>query len=96
GAGAVTEEQVQAESGEHLKQLLREDHRYIFTLIQKFHKKKGETYPMLSARKDIIVITDERLPLISYTKELFQSKCDLVYQHIYDSYFGQGQSIYCY
>jgi type I restriction enzyme R subunit len=59
GAGAVTEEQVQAESGEHLKQLLREDHRYIFTLIQKFHKKKGETYPMLSARKDIIVITDE-------------------------------------
>lgn len=59
GAGAVTEEQVQAESGEHLKQLLREDHRYIFTLIQKFYKKKGETYPMLSARKDIIVITDE-------------------------------------
>lgn len=40
GAGAVTEEQVQAESGEHLKQLLREDHRYIFTLIQKFHKIK--------------------------------------------------------
>lgn len=59
GAGVVTEEQVQAESGEHLKQLLSEDHRYIFTLIQKFHKKKGETYPMLSARKDIIVITDE-------------------------------------
>ncbi len=59
GAGAVTEEQVQAQSGEHLKQLLREDHRYIFTLIQKFHKKKGETYPILSARRDIIVITDE-------------------------------------
>lgn len=59
GTGAVTEEQVQADSGEHLKQLLREDHRYIFTLIQKFHKKKGETYPQLSARKDIIVITDE-------------------------------------
>jgi type I restriction enzyme R subunit len=59
GAGAVTEEEVQAEDGDHLKQLLREDHRYIFTLIQKFHTKKGETYPMLSARKDIIVITDE-------------------------------------
>lgn len=59
GAGAVTEEQVQAEDGDHLKQLLREDHRYIFTLIQKFHKKKGEKYPMLSDRKDIIVITDE-------------------------------------
>ncbi|MDD1745740.1 MAG: type I restriction endonuclease subunit R [Candidatus Methanoperedens sp.] len=59
GAGAVTEEQVQAEDGDHLQQLLREDHRYIFTLIQKFHTKKGETYPPLSARKDIIVITDE-------------------------------------
>jgi hypothetical protein len=35
GAGAVTEEQVQAESGEHLKHLLREDHRYIFTLMEK-------------------------------------------------------------
>jgi type I restriction enzyme R subunit len=57
--GAVTEEEVQAEDGDHLKELLREDHRYIFTLIQKFHTKKGETYPMLSARKDIIIITDE-------------------------------------
>ncbi|KAB2941881.1 MAG: type I restriction endonuclease subunit R [Candidatus Methanoperedens sp.] len=59
GTGAVTEEEVQAENGDHLKELLREDHRYIFTLIQKFHTKKGETYPMLSDRKDIIVITDE-------------------------------------
>lgn len=59
GAGAVTEEQVQADSGGHLKQLLREDHRYVFTLIQKFHTQKGETYPRLSDRSDIIVITDE-------------------------------------
>jgi SWI2/SNF2 ATPase len=57
--GAVTERQVQAESGEHLQQLLREDHRNIFTLIQKFHIEKGQTYPQLSDRADIIVITDE-------------------------------------
>ena len=50
---------MQAESGEHLRRLLREDHRYIFTLIQKFHTEKGGTYPMLSDRSDIIVITDE-------------------------------------
>ena len=31
--GAVTEHQVQAENGEHLRQLLQEDHRNIFTLI---------------------------------------------------------------
>lgn len=58
-AGAVTEHQVQAQSGEHLKQLLQEDHRNIFTLIQKFHTEKGKTYPKLSDRSDIIVITDE-------------------------------------
>ena len=47
-----------------------------------------------AVRQSIEVILDERLPLTSYTKELFQSKCDVVYQHIYDSYFGQGLSIY--
>ena len=59
--GAVTEpeKEVRAKSGEHLKQLLQEDHRYIFTLIQKFHTKKDEKYPKLSDRHDVIVIADE-------------------------------------
>ena len=57
--GAVTETEAHAESGEHLKQLLREDHRYVFTLIQKFQTDNDETYPVLSERSDIIVITDE-------------------------------------
>jgi type I restriction enzyme R subunit len=57
--GAVTEHQVQAQSGEHLQRLLQEDHRNIFTLIHKFHTDKGQTYPKLSGRSDIIVITDE-------------------------------------
>ena len=59
GCGVVTEKQMQADSGENLKQLLQEDHRYVFTLIQKFHTRKGERYPVLSNRSDIIVITDE-------------------------------------
>lgn len=60
-AGAVTEpeKQVRAQSGEHLQQLLREDHRYIFTLIHKFHIERGQRYPVLSTRDDIIVMTDE-------------------------------------
>ncbi|MBA4313268.1 MAG: DEAD/DEAH box helicase [Chlorobiaceae bacterium] len=60
-AGVITEaeERVRADSGEHLKQLLKEDHRYLFTLIQKFHTDPGKTYPMISDRSDIIVITDE-------------------------------------
>jgi type I restriction enzyme, R subunit len=59
--GAVTEpeENVRATSGEHLKQLLTEDHRYVFTLIQKFRTHKGEQYPQLSDRHNIIVIADE-------------------------------------
>lgn len=57
--GAVKNVEAHAESGAHLKQLLSEDHRYVFTLIQKFGTKKGETYPKLSDRQDIIVITDE-------------------------------------
>lgn len=57
--GAVNEVEAHAESGAHLKQLLSEDHRYVFTLIQKFGTKQGETYPKLSDRQDIIVITDE-------------------------------------
>ncbi len=59
--GAVTEaeEEVRAEDGEHLKQLLRADHRTVFTLIQKFRIERGGTYPELSRRLDIIVMTDE-------------------------------------
>ena len=58
----VTEEEAQATSGENLRQLLREDHRYVFTLIQKFRTDTSEghqKFPMLSDRSDIVVITDE-------------------------------------
>lgn len=58
-AGAVIEEEVHAKDGRHLQQLLKENHRNIFTLIHKFRTEKGETYPVLSERSDIIVITDE-------------------------------------
>ena len=51
--------EVQAQSREHLKELLQGNERYVFTLIQKFGTAQGETFPMLSDRSDIIVITDE-------------------------------------
>jgi type I restriction enzyme R subunit len=56
--GAISERHVQARSEKHLEQLLREDHRYVFTLIQKFQTPRaGE--PSVSRRSDIIVIADE-------------------------------------
>lgn len=57
--GAITGAEVQATSAENLKLLLREDHRYVFSLIQKFRTEKGEAYPKISDRGDIVVITDE-------------------------------------
>ena len=58
-AGVVTEGRAQAQSSRHLRQLLSEDHRYVFTLIHKFRTEPGEAHPVLSPRRDIIVITDE-------------------------------------
>jgi len=43
-----------AASGVHLRQLLAENHRYVFTLIHKF-----QTLDVLCDRRDVIVIVDE-------------------------------------
>lgn len=43
-----------AASGAHLRQLLGENHRYVFTLIHKF-----QTAEVLNDRRDVIVIADE-------------------------------------
>ncbi len=56
-AGAVSEaegDQCHASSGAHLRELLRGNHRYVFTLIHKF-----QTPELLCDRPDVIVLTDE-------------------------------------
>jgi type I restriction enzyme R subunit len=58
-AGVVTEEHMRATGSAHLRQLLGENHRYVFTLIQKFRTEKGGVHPVVSERDDVIVITDE-------------------------------------
>lgn len=55
--GAVSEaegDQCHASSGKHLRELLHGNHRYVFTLIQKFQMPE-----MLTERADVIVLTDE-------------------------------------
>lgn len=55
--GAVSEaegDQCHAASGAHLRELLRGNHRYVFTLIHKF-----QTPEPLTDRADVIVLTDE-------------------------------------
>ncbi len=52
---AVTDaNECHAASGAHLRQLLGENHRYVFTLIHKF-----QTAECLCDRRDVIVLTDE-------------------------------------
>ena len=58
-AGVITEKHMRATGSAHLRQLLGEDHRYVFTLIHKFRTEKGGTHPIVSDRDDVIVITDE-------------------------------------
>jgi len=51
---------VQAESREHLKELLQvASGGVVFSTIQKFGTKKGERFPELTARRNVVVITDE-------------------------------------
>lgn len=52
---------VRAKSRVHLRELLKDNNRYVFTLIHKFSidKKKEKEYPLLSERSNIIVISDE-------------------------------------
>ncbi len=59
--GAVTEKGIRATSRDHLRELLAENHRYVFTLIHKFsvNPKKEKDYPKISDRDNIIVISDE-------------------------------------
>ena len=60
-SGVVTTgRQVHAETSAHLRELLGQDHRYVFTLVHKFiPPEKGQPMPLLSERDDIVVITDE-------------------------------------
>jgi type I restriction enzyme, R subunit len=59
--GAVTEKGVIAENRHHLRELLAQNHRYVFTLIHKFSidPKLEQHYPLITDRDNIIVISDE-------------------------------------
>ncbi len=54
------DEDCQPKTSDRLRTMLeKEDHRILFTLIQKFRYDKRKKYPILSERDDIIVFIDE-------------------------------------
>lgn len=57
--GLAKDQEAHAESISNLRQLLAEDHRFVFTLIHKFQTRDGSEHPVLSDRDNIIVIVDE-------------------------------------
>ena len=58
GCGIADDQTPRAASGDDLEKLLKENHRYIFSLIHKFNKDVDPKRPY-SERDDIIVISDE-------------------------------------
>jgi type I restriction enzyme R subunit len=56
GCGITDEKTPRASSGKELQEILRGNHRFIFSLIHKFNQTVAKPY---SARDDIIVISDE-------------------------------------
>ncbi len=58
GCGIANNQTPRAASGDDLEKLLKENHRYLFSLIHKFKKNVDPKQPY-SRRDDIIVISDE-------------------------------------
>lgn len=58
GCGAADEKTPRAGSGQELKTLLQENHRYVFSLVHKFNQPVNPDEPY-SRREDIIVMSDE-------------------------------------
>ncbi|MCH7685223.1 MAG: DUF3387 domain-containing protein, partial [Planctomycetes bacterium] len=68
----------------HLLQTLKEA-----KLVLDWRKKQRSRADVYTTVKTIL----DELPR-AYTPELYEQKCDRVYQHVYDSYQGEGRSIY--
>ena len=58
GCGIAADQTPRASSGDDLEKRMKENHRYVFSLIQKFNKDVDPNLPY-SERDDIIVISDE-------------------------------------
>lgn len=61
GVGATNSKELVAKSRDNLRELLKANHRYVFTLIHKFSidPKIESEYPLITDRRNIIVISDE-------------------------------------
>jgi type I restriction enzyme R subunit len=84
------------ELGEKEKQQVKKVARQLLETLKK-EKLVLDWRKKQQARADVLYtiekILDDELPR-SYSTEIYHIKCEKVYQHIYDNYYGAGRSVY--
>jgi type I restriction enzyme R subunit len=60
-------------------------------LVLDWRKRQQSRAAVLVTIEDLF---DSELPDPPYTAAVYRQKCEVVYQHVYDSYFGEGRSVY--
>jgi len=79
------EKQVKKVAKELLDTLKRE------RLVLDWRKRQQSRAAVKQAIEEIL---DYNLPEDVYTKEIYDRKCETVYEHVYESYYGAGKSVY--
>jgi type I restriction enzyme R subunit len=83
-------------------ELSKADRKKVKAVARKLLQTLKETKLVLDWRKKLKTRADvistvrkvlDDLPRV-FTNDLYDQKCDVVFQHIYDSYMGEGESIY--
>lgn len=93
GSVAHTRSRTEKKKEQHVKTMVKE-------LVEKLKEQKFvlDWKKRTRTRADVQVIIEDilwrRLPEPPYTPEIKKEKSILVYQHVYDSYHGAGQSVY--
>lgn len=59
-------------------------------LVLDWRKRQQSRAQVMVTIEDIL---DKALP-DKFSQDMFHQNCALIYQHIYDSYFGEGRSLY--
>jgi type I restriction enzyme R subunit len=49
-----------------------------------------------ATRAAVRVVVEDKLDELPdvFTREIYTQKCNVVYQHIFESYYGEGRSVY--
>jgi type I restriction enzyme R subunit len=84
----VLKKKEEAQVKKVVRELLEKIKREKFVLD--WRKRQQSRAAVRTAIEDIL----DGLPEQPYPKPVYDNKCDLLYQHFYDSYFGENRSVY--